>query len=146
METIIYVIGGLVVYFIPTIIGWNSKSASGIIVLNLFLGWTILGWVGALIWAVSAPKENSNKANEPTQEFSDIVQKKVANFLNKLFGKTINPLHSNDEVKILRSKLKYSEAIIKNKLTENYEIVSAENWEKILLANRQDDYEIIEEK
>lgn len=31
----------------------GKKHASGIIILNVFLGWTLLGWVAALVWAVS---------------------------------------------------------------------------------------------
>jgi predicted RNA-binding Zn-ribbon protein involved in translation (DUF1610 family) len=28
-----------------------------IILVTLFLGWTILGWIGALVWAIVASKE-----------------------------------------------------------------------------------------
>jgi len=42
-----------VVYFIPTIIVWRKKNGPGVIALNLFLGWTVIGWIAALIWAVS---------------------------------------------------------------------------------------------
>lgn len=54
MEGIILIFGGLAIYFIPSIIGWGKKSSSGILLLNIFLGWTVLGWIGALIWAVSS--------------------------------------------------------------------------------------------
>jgi len=54
---IIVIIAGLAVYFLPTIIGWKKKSSEGILLLNLFLGWTFLGWLGALIWAVSSETE-----------------------------------------------------------------------------------------
>jgi hypothetical protein len=40
-------------YLIPALIaimrGHRQKGA--IIALNIFLGWTLLGWVGALVWA-----------------------------------------------------------------------------------------------
>jgi hypothetical protein len=36
-------------------------AQAGIIVLNLLLGWTVLGWVGALIWAVRAETESQAK-------------------------------------------------------------------------------------
>ena len=49
--------GGLIVYFTPAIVGWNKKSAFGITILNLLLGWTLLGWVGALVWALSSARE-----------------------------------------------------------------------------------------
>jgi hypothetical protein len=51
---ILLVLLGLVIYFLPAIIGYNTESGAGIMVLNLFLGWTVLGWIGALIWAVTA--------------------------------------------------------------------------------------------
>ncbi|HDY66579.1 MAG TPA: superinfection immunity protein [Candidatus Scalindua sp.] len=55
MELLI-IIAAFVFYFVPSIAGWKTKGANGIIVLNLFLGWTIIGWVAALIWAVQSPK------------------------------------------------------------------------------------------
>jgi hypothetical protein len=53
----ILIIIGLVVYFIPAIVGYKKKNAIRIVLLNLFLGWTIVGWVVALVWAVSSPEE-----------------------------------------------------------------------------------------
>lgn len=45
---------GLVIYFIPTFVAHNRqhKQQSSIVILNVFLGWTFVGWVIALIWAV----------------------------------------------------------------------------------------------
>ncbi|MDP1623227.1 MAG: superinfection immunity protein [Bacteroidales bacterium] len=40
-------------YFIPSIIARNKVNFTGILLLNIFLGWTLLGWVGALIWAIT---------------------------------------------------------------------------------------------
>jgi uncharacterized RDD family membrane protein YckC len=31
----------------------KCKSSAGIVVLDLLLGWTLLGWVIAMVWAVS---------------------------------------------------------------------------------------------
>lgn len=45
-----------VMYLLPALIA-NSRghpSENSIAMVNLFLGWTFLGWVGALAWAVSA--------------------------------------------------------------------------------------------
>ena len=44
-------------YFLPTIIAMMNKAkyVPGIFIINLFLGWTVLGWIGALVWAVSSP-------------------------------------------------------------------------------------------
>ena len=41
-------------YFLPAIIGRDKRDAAGIFLLNLFLGWTVIGWVIALTWACSA--------------------------------------------------------------------------------------------
>jgi hypothetical protein len=45
------------IYFIPSISAKMRKHPriEGIVALNFFLGWTILGWIGALIWAMSEP-------------------------------------------------------------------------------------------
>jgi hypothetical protein len=47
----IWVFVGL--YFLPTIIAaiCKHRNSGAIFVLNLFLGWTFLGWVVALVWA-----------------------------------------------------------------------------------------------
>ena len=45
------------IYFLPTIVAnrSNHHNAAPIFILNLFLGWTLLGWVAALIWSLSRP-------------------------------------------------------------------------------------------
>jgi hypothetical protein len=44
---------GLLIYFFPSILGFHKRNATSIILLNLFLGWTLIGWVIALVWATS---------------------------------------------------------------------------------------------
>lgn len=48
-------IGGLLLYFLPTIFAVvrRHRQAAPIILLNVFLGWTFLGWIAALIWSVA---------------------------------------------------------------------------------------------
>jgi hypothetical protein len=43
------------IHFLPTIIAAlrHGRSVVGIFLLNLFLGWTVIGWVVALIWAIT---------------------------------------------------------------------------------------------
>ena len=45
---------GFVTYFLPSIIALirSKRDITGIVLLNFFLGWTMIGWVVALIWAV----------------------------------------------------------------------------------------------
>jgi len=47
---------GFVMYFLPSIVAIvrSKRDLAGIILLNFFLGWTMIGWVVALIWAVKA--------------------------------------------------------------------------------------------
>jgi ABC-type sugar transport system permease subunit len=41
-------------YFLPFAIAFNRKRANtgAIFALNLFLGWSLIGWVVALVWAI----------------------------------------------------------------------------------------------
>jgi len=45
----------LTLYFVPTIVAASREhhQTAAIAVLNVFLGWTVLGWVGALVWAAT---------------------------------------------------------------------------------------------
>jgi hypothetical protein len=42
------------VYLLPSLLAEQRRHRNfvAILILNLFLGWTFLGWVGALIWAI----------------------------------------------------------------------------------------------
>ena len=55
MKELIFFLIVVTIYFLPSIIGVgrNCKKQNGIIVLNIFLGWTLIGWVGSLVWSVS---------------------------------------------------------------------------------------------
>ena len=53
MTTFLIFALGTVLYFLPAIVGRNHKQAAAITLLNLLLGWTLIGWVIALIWAVT---------------------------------------------------------------------------------------------
>lgn len=42
-------------YFLPTLIAKRRKKANlqSVFALNLFLGWLVVGWVVALVWALA---------------------------------------------------------------------------------------------
>lgn len=44
---------GTVLYFLPSIIALarSKRDTLAIFLLNLFLGWSVIGWVVALVWA-----------------------------------------------------------------------------------------------
>ena len=55
MEALIVVVITLAIYLLPTWIALSrhKRNTASIAVLNVFLGWTAIGWVVALIWAVA---------------------------------------------------------------------------------------------
>lgn len=44
---------GLIVYFLPAVVAFkrNHTNKVAILVLDILLGWTFIGWVIALVWA-----------------------------------------------------------------------------------------------
>ena len=57
-QVIVFILAVLL-YFLPSIIGKNKRNANAILALNFFLGWTLIGWVVAMVWALAteAPVE-----------------------------------------------------------------------------------------
>jgi hypothetical protein len=51
----ITIIGGLCLYFLPTIIAINRSANryATIFFVNLIFGWTIVGWIATVIWVVA---------------------------------------------------------------------------------------------
>jgi hypothetical protein len=47
---------GFVMYFLPSLIALarSKRDTTAIVLVNFLLGWTMIGWVVALIWAVKA--------------------------------------------------------------------------------------------
>ncbi|MEW5666182.1 superinfection immunity protein [Pseudomonas putida] len=52
----IMLIAAFVIYFLPTFVAAKRAHPNGtsIFLLDLFLGWTFIGWLAALIWSASA--------------------------------------------------------------------------------------------
>lgn len=62
-------------YFVPGLVanhrGHHNQGA--IWILNLFLGWTFIGWVVALVWASTAvqrPTSNQQTRSEPSYQWT----------------------------------------------------------------------------
>lgn len=51
-------------YFIPSFVaGFRSHhNAGAIVALNVLLGWTLIGWVAALVWALTAVNKPASAA------------------------------------------------------------------------------------
>lgn len=51
----------LPLYVLPTILAWKKKHRVPILLVNLLLGWTLLGWIAALVWALSDTPDNTSQ-------------------------------------------------------------------------------------
>lgn len=53
-----------ILYFIPAFVaaGRAHPNTGSILALNLLLGWSVLGWVAALVWSLSAIAERPEAA------------------------------------------------------------------------------------
>lgn len=54
--TLLWIVGGalgLAIYFAPTVVAVcrEHENGVGIALVNLFLGWSLVGWVVALVWS-----------------------------------------------------------------------------------------------
>jgi hypothetical protein len=52
---LLLIVSIFVFYFLPALIAFlrQHKNKLAIFLLNLLLGWTILGWLGSLVWSVT---------------------------------------------------------------------------------------------
>lgn len=48
---ILALVAGFLFYFAPSIMSRHKRNYQAIFILNLFLGWTFVGWVVAAVWA-----------------------------------------------------------------------------------------------
>ena len=64
---VVFMIGG---YFVPTVVAFRRRHPQimAIVVLNLFLGWTLLGWLGALIWALVVSDDGNQSGGGHVRE------------------------------------------------------------------------------
>ncbi len=53
MSVFLFLLG---LYFLPVIVAGvrGHQSTVAILVLNLLLGWSVIGWIVALVWSLSA--------------------------------------------------------------------------------------------
>ncbi len=56
---ILMIVVGTAIYFIPSVIAYSRSARNflAIFLLNLFLGWSLVGWLGSLIWALVDDKK-----------------------------------------------------------------------------------------
>lgn len=59
----------ILMYFLPTFVAGlrHHHNGGAIFLLNLLLGWTLLGWVLALVWSVTATHRQLQQVQQPPQ-------------------------------------------------------------------------------
>ena len=59
LTALVLLLGLLAIYMLPTLIAdsRHHKNVNAIGALNLLLGWTLIGWVLALVWALTAQEK-----------------------------------------------------------------------------------------
>lgn len=84
--SILIVIIGFVIYFLPAIIAIarDHESALGILLLDLFLGWTLVGWVGALVWSVTGGSKPIPSSQKPAPAAKPPAGKSTVDKLKEL--------------------------------------------------------------
>lgn len=62
----IFLLVSLFLYFLPTYLARDKANFTGVLLVNLLAGWTFIGWIVALIWALSAePKRHAAVPAQP---------------------------------------------------------------------------------
>jgi hypothetical protein len=71
---------GTLIYFIPYMVASQRKKQNVVAIgmLNLFLGWSIVGWVVALVWAAS--KDSVPPPRATKSEFSEDIVVRQSGF------------------------------------------------------------------
>ena len=66
MEHWFTVIGLIVIYLLPTIFAYyrNHSSKYAIMFINIFAGWTVFGWLYALVWSIASKGQNITIINQ----------------------------------------------------------------------------------
>lgn len=73
ISTVIFFPAAIALYFSPGIVAATRghPNRMPIFLVNLFLGWTVVGWVGALVWAYSSNQPAATDAVAPTSTNAD---------------------------------------------------------------------------
>ena len=76
---LIVILLALAAYFLPSIVAAARKhrNTTAIFFLNLFLGWSGIGWIGALIWALTNPYSATVMVSNPTSQLPQPAQPEI---------------------------------------------------------------------
>src|SRR5215472_110309 len=81
----IFTLVSLFLYFLPAFLARKRSDFTAIFVLNLFAGWTFIGWIIALVWALSS--EQQRLVAVPAQPAADPPPASRTSFFCSACGK-----------------------------------------------------------
>ena len=55
----------LAIYFAPALVARGKRTFGSVMAINFFLGWTVIGWVVALAWALKDDTPTKIIVNSP---------------------------------------------------------------------------------
>jgi len=63
----LFILPSLAVYFVPTIVAIvrHARNVLGIVLLNIFGGWTLVGWIIALVWSIRDERQANYRSGNP---------------------------------------------------------------------------------
>jgi hypothetical protein len=74
IASIVFFPSAIALYFYPTICAAGEHpKATPIFALNLLAGWTLVGWIGAFIWALNKPVVQASSPTETTTYAEDLL-------------------------------------------------------------------------
>jgi|SRR5277367_793125 len=81
----------LFLYFLPAFLARDKPNFTAILLLNLLAGWTVIGWIIALVWALSSASQP--QAAPPFQQATAPAPQPAANaaFFCSSCGKRCTP-------------------------------------------------------
>ena len=100
-------------YLIPSVIAFFKSHSSkiAILALNIFLGWTFLGWIAALVWSLKNDPEKSQKiiaeavVANTNEDNSEPIPSSTAEELVKLAELKEKGILSEEEFQSAKSKV-----------------------------------------
>lgn len=96
-----------VIYFVPSYVAFKrqKRDFTPILLVNIFLGWTLIGWVVALIWSVSSDKKITDREKMlQLQEENNRLLTEIAN-QNKVSQINIKNVNTEDSEDLLEQAL-----------------------------------------
>ncbi len=74
----------IAIYFLPTLVAQGKRNVGAVFVLNLFLGWTLIGWVIALVWGctkdavlIELPKTQAVRSEKKCPHCAEMIKKEA---------------------------------------------------------------------